>query len=291
MILTCPACDTKYVVKDDAIPPGGRQVRCASCKLSWHQQPEGEAPEAEPVAEDMGGPPTPGGDMGEQPLADTPAEAAEEGEVAGEPQPETGEEWDTGWESAADQLSDDPAREGEAAAEGGPAAADEWREAEAAAQEPQFSEERFASYAPIVDEDEAPRRRWPLILAVVALIGAAAAAFWYFAPPEWKERAGLSAAGSSQLQLRITMRERQPLESGNELVLVGGRITNPTSREQRVPPIQAKLRDPQSNAIVHQWTINPPKNVLAPGESTSFNSAELDKPRDGDQLLDVRLGG
>ena len=40
MILTCPACDTKYVVKDDAIPPAGRQVRCASCKHSWHQDPE-----------------------------------------------------------------------------------------------------------------------------------------------------------------------------------------------------------------------------------------------------------
>ena len=40
MILTCPACDTKYVVKDDAIPPDGRQVRCASCKHSWHQDPE-----------------------------------------------------------------------------------------------------------------------------------------------------------------------------------------------------------------------------------------------------------
>ena len=40
MILTCPACDTKYVVKDGAIPAGGRQVRCASCKHSWHQDPE-----------------------------------------------------------------------------------------------------------------------------------------------------------------------------------------------------------------------------------------------------------
>ena len=40
MILTCPSCGTQYVVKDDAIPPGGRQVRCASCKHSWHQNPE-----------------------------------------------------------------------------------------------------------------------------------------------------------------------------------------------------------------------------------------------------------
>ncbi|HJS40733.1 MAG TPA: zinc-ribbon domain-containing protein, partial [Sphingomicrobium sp.] len=48
MILTCPACDTKYAVKDGAIPPGGRQVRCAACKHSWHQDPEGaDAPEGE----------------------------------------------------------------------------------------------------------------------------------------------------------------------------------------------------------------------------------------------------
>src|SRR5687767_5650965 len=40
MILTCPACGTQYVVKDGAIPPQGRQVRCASCKHSWHQDPE-----------------------------------------------------------------------------------------------------------------------------------------------------------------------------------------------------------------------------------------------------------
>ena len=40
MILTCPDCGTQYVVKDDAIPPEGRQVRCAACKHSWHQDPE-----------------------------------------------------------------------------------------------------------------------------------------------------------------------------------------------------------------------------------------------------------
>jgi predicted Zn finger-like uncharacterized protein len=40
MILTCPNCGTQYVVKDGAIPPQGRQVRCASCKHSWHEDPE-----------------------------------------------------------------------------------------------------------------------------------------------------------------------------------------------------------------------------------------------------------
>src|SRR4051794_35734470 len=51
MILTCPSCGTQYVVKDGAIPPGGRQVRCASCKHSWHENPDGSAePAAPPVA-------------------------------------------------------------------------------------------------------------------------------------------------------------------------------------------------------------------------------------------------
>src|SRR5207253_2289947 len=47
MILTCPNCGTQYVVKDGAIPPQGRQVRCAACKHSWHQDPEASPVEPE----------------------------------------------------------------------------------------------------------------------------------------------------------------------------------------------------------------------------------------------------
>ena len=53
MILTCPNCGTQYVVKDGAIPPEGRQVRCASCKHSWHQDPDdGAAPESAAIEEE-----------------------------------------------------------------------------------------------------------------------------------------------------------------------------------------------------------------------------------------------
>ena len=39
MILTCPSCGTQYVVKDGAIPPTGRQVRCKACQHSWREFP------------------------------------------------------------------------------------------------------------------------------------------------------------------------------------------------------------------------------------------------------------
>ena len=105
-----------------------------------------------------------------------------------------------------------------------------------------------------------------MLLGLLLLIAAAAAAFWFLAPPEWKARAGIAGAGATPLQLMITTSDRQPLESGNELVAISGRVINPTDDEQNVPPIRAELRDKQTNAVVHRWTIAPPARVLGAAE-------------------------
>jgi predicted Zn finger-like uncharacterized protein len=49
MILTCPACATRYQIDESQFSPAGRRVRCAKCGQVWHQSaPESEG-EPEPV--------------------------------------------------------------------------------------------------------------------------------------------------------------------------------------------------------------------------------------------------
>ena len=295
MILTCPACDTKYVVKDGAIPPGGRQVRCASCKHSWHQDPEALTHEPAVAADvDFGGSPQASTETVEEPLVGAPEQAAADDMIAGEPQSEPEAVEDSPWGAVSPEPVETgiaPAETGEVAMEEAPAIADEWRGPVSEVTEEGSSEpeEEFTAYAPIADEDEQRKSRWPLILAIILLVAAAAAAFWFFAPPEWKARAGLASAGVTPLQLMITTSDRQALQSGNELVAISGRVINPTDRELQVPPIMAELRDKQSQRVVHRWTIAPPARVLAPRSSASFNSAEVDVPKGGDELT-VTLG-
>lgn len=297
MILTCPSCGTQYVVKDGAIPPGGRQVRCASCKHSWHQNPDEAVDEAE---------------ADEAPVEAFPDEPqalqAEEDESLAEAtliEPRSGPEAEElAYEEATVEAEEAPAEEPvEQAAEAAagtdsnsqfdivrPRAASaaveqDWQEPPV----PEAQEDEFTPYA--AADDVAPRKRgpWLTILTIVIVVVALAAAFWFLAPPDLKAKLGLAGAGSSPLALVTTHMDRQRLESGNELLTVTGRVINPTGKQQQVPPLQAQLKT-RAGKIVYSWTIAPPAPSLAPGESKSFNSAEVSVPPGGEELT-ITLGG
>jgi predicted Zn finger-like uncharacterized protein len=44
MIVTCPACTTRYLVDPRALGNAGRVVRCANCSKTWHQTPPEDLP-------------------------------------------------------------------------------------------------------------------------------------------------------------------------------------------------------------------------------------------------------
>ena len=295
MILTCPSCGTQYVVKDGAIPPGGRQVRCTACKHSWHQDAEGGPAEQQEPPSAM-------------------AEANPESEAAHEDEesvaeatlidPRSGPEAEErAYEEAAIEDANKPAIDetpAESESQSDPyshASFDITRKAvpadaaDADFREPPQAEAQEDEFSPFAAPDEEqPRKRSALltVLVVAVIVIAIAAAFWFLAPAQWKAELGLGASGTSPLALVTTHMDRQRLESGNELLTVTGRVINPTSKEQSVPPLQAQLKT-KAGKVVYSWTIAPPARSLPAGASASFNSAEVNVPPGGDELT-ISLG-
>jgi predicted Zn finger-like uncharacterized protein len=279
MILTCPECGTQYVVKDGAIPPGGRQVRCASCKHSWHQDPEATAELELDEAAEVGAAPVP--ETEEQfEQAAAPASAAAEAGIEPEPEP-------AGYRPLMDspvetQETDDRISDVHTSAGG-----EAWP-VETAPAEVATVEDEFAPFGPRDYVEEEPKRRVLPLILLVLLVAAAAIAFWFLAPLEWKSRLGIAQAGETPLTLSLTHHDRQALASGNELLAITGRVINPTGKTQAVPPIRAQLSK-SSGEVVYSWTISPPAQRLSPGASATFNSAEVNVPPGGEQLT-VTLG-
>jgi predicted Zn finger-like uncharacterized protein len=286
MILTCPNCGTQYVVKDGAIPPEGRQVRCAACKHSWHQDPEESAAPVDQEQEASAA----GAAGGEAATVDVAPDEEESFSEATMIDPRSGPEAEErAYEEAViegDAELSSPASkpEDEAAPSEPPATSADWSEPPT----PEAAPDDFSPFAEVVDAE--PRKRSPLtsILIVVLVVVVLAALFWFFAPPDIKARLGLGGAGASPLALVTTHMDRQRLESGNELLTVTGRVINPTGKEQDVPPLQAQLRN-KTGKVVYSWTIAPPARSLAAGASASFNSAEVNVPPGGDELT-ITLG-
>jgi predicted Zn finger-like uncharacterized protein len=296
MILTCPDCGTQYVVKDGAIPPEGRQVRCAACKHSWHQDPEPVAPlELQPeaaISESEAQAETATVEEAEQPAVED--ESLAEATLI---EPRSGPEAEErAYEEAL--IEDGPATstvDETIIAEGGvaveepdtvetPAPQEDWNE-------PPHGEAAPDMFSPFADDsDLEPRRRSPIttLLILALLVIALAALFWFFAPADLKAKLGLTASDASPLALVTTHMDRQRLASGNELLTVTGRVINPTAKEQDVPPLQAQLRT-RTGKVVYSWTIAPPARSLPAGASASFNSAEVNVPPGGDELT-ITLG-
>ena len=49
MIINCQSCNKKFEINDQLIPEDGRLVQCGYCNSKWHQLPQIETTEVEPI--------------------------------------------------------------------------------------------------------------------------------------------------------------------------------------------------------------------------------------------------
>lgn len=224
MVLTCPACSTRYLLDPRALGTG-RTVRCAKCGHSWHQPPPIEpAPPAEPASFEPPSvePPRP---VGPPPLRSIDPEAT--------PRPL-----------------------------------------------PEIRIDAPRAQLPVV-----PRRKrrpwvglgWTTLL--VALVLAAAALVWQREDvvARWPQtgpiyaRLGLPVASPYAALKFQNVSQSLAEESGRQVLVVKGELTNTSRRAVRVPNLKVVLQDDSAKELQSK-VFPPPREHLPPGASLSFTT-------------------
>jgi predicted Zn finger-like uncharacterized protein len=235
MILTCPACQTRYEVDATKFPSQGRSVRCARCGEIWHADADPEAPVTAPPPEPAPAPPAP---------VETPRE------VYAQPIPR------------------DP--------------------------EPQESDYSYEE-APAAASSRSGLRRpmllagWAALIAVVLLIGIAAASYRQQVVEAWPQSASLYAklgmkVAANSIRFGNTKTSRE-IHGGAVVLTVSGSLTNVTDRELPVPQIRIGLVDGERRELYH-WTVAPDVIALKPGQSTRFVTQLSNPP---ESAVDYRI--
>jgi hypothetical protein len=229
---------------------------------------------------------------GHEPLEPQPVDdGRDESEASDYPPPEPES---TGYETVEPAASDDDLVEPPSAVPVPPPGEERWPQV-------QVTDDQWDLQKELPDREEIEavesetgsdrKRNWLMAaIIVIVLVVAIVAGLWFLAPDSIRQQIGIAGA-PTPLQIAPGTPERQKLASGNELVMVSGRVINPSGKVQPVPPIQAELRD-KAGKLLYSWTITPPARSLQPGASATFNSAQMDVPASGlDSTVTLSLKG
>lgn len=275
MIITCPACQTRYKVDPKNFGAKGRRVRCTNCKETWHQGPAEEASKAVD-------PETPLDQ--EKPAQEETAQAAAVPAEAAAPELKA--------ESTPPEPRPEARPEPEVAAAG------------AAIPEPQsgLTEKIELPSVAAAGPNKPPAEGIPakaarrsssigwialVTLVLAVLVGGVLARdsivrAWPPAERLYKV-AGLSANGAA-VGLRIeVVSHNHTVEDDRTFLVVRGKVTNTSGKVRQVPELKAWIRGEDSRELAN-WTFTAAQTRLLPGETASFMTRFQNPPTGGTGL-------
>lgn len=291
MIITCPACQTRYKVDPKSFGAKGRRVRCTNCKETWNQGPAEEAvaavdPEAPldqetPVREEAAPPEAAPAAPAEAAAAVAAVAAAPKPEAVSAPsvkEPEPEPEPQPEPEAAAVATATIPAPQSgltEKLELPSVAAAGPNRPAAESSQAKPAKSSSTVGWAALIT------------LVLVVLVGGvltrdSIVRVW---PPAERlyKAAGLSTSGAAA-GLRIeVVSHNHTVEDDRTFLVVRGKVTNTSGAVREVPELQAWIRGEDSRELAN-WTFTAAQTRLLPGETASFVTRFQNPPSGGTGL-------
>ncbi|MBU1174772.1 MAG: zinc-ribbon domain-containing protein [Alphaproteobacteria bacterium] len=313
MIITCPNCQTRYQVADQAIGATGRKVMCANCHRAWkavgqpHQEQEPSTPKPRIVA-GTDARPTPGAEAPRNPdkLFASDSEAAldqafvEEAERlsgrgnAGKAEmdwppsddtdePDRPDGWDGGGLDAAPPVDSDLSGDEEDALDHSLLS----RRARDLARR----QKKHASRLPL-----ARIRRTLRMTALVSLMVLVGITYWFRvdivrAYPDLD--AIYSAVGLPVNIFGLAFSEVETLRTlkdGDDVTIISANIRSVIDHTVRVPPVLVSILNAAGDPI-YEWTAQAPVDNISPGDVVAFQTQLTSAPDDAAHVRLVFGGG
>lgn len=270
MILNCPECSTRYLLSSAAIGEEGRTLRCAKCSHEWFQEPETEhgAPyeSLEAGSDNMD-------DLSFMQRDDDVREERDDGDddSYGQSSEENKyEDEDPDAESFSDSPDDDD-KIPEAVKPLPRLGADEEKKGIRRSRPPQSLQARMVGYGAA------------LMIFILLIVGGML--FKQTIVTAWPPSAAIyKIAGmpvvykGEDLVMESLSATIVQNESGQEILVLKGRVINLTERPIDVPNLMAVLRSTNGEDGA-SWIIEPPVDVVEPGASFAFTSDYPNIPR------------